>query len=91
MPKGGVEKGETSGQAAVREAWEEGEPTLRIFLEILLTWVQAGSPRGLPVPTDDDLLISLTLEPVKKNKPVEVWHVHALKVSERSVDDIREW
>lgn len=43
------------------------------------------------MPTDDDLLISLTLEPVKKNKPVEVWHVHALKVSERSVDDIREW
>lgn len=25
VPKGGIEKGETSGQAAVREAWEEGE------------------------------------------------------------------
>jgi diphosphoinositol-polyphosphate diphosphatase len=91
VPKGGVEKGETSGQAAVREAWEEGAQVCRFFLEILLTWVQAGSPRDLPVPTDDDLLISLTLEPVKKNKSVEVWHVHALKVSERPVDDIREW
>ena len=25
VPKGGVEKGETSGQAAVRESWEEGD------------------------------------------------------------------
>ena len=24
VPKGGIEKGESSGQAAVREAWEEG-------------------------------------------------------------------
>jgi hypothetical protein len=24
VPKGGVEKGETSGEAAVRESWEEG-------------------------------------------------------------------
>lgn len=91
MPKGGVEKGETSGQAVVREAWEEGEQTCQSPRFILLIWFQAGSPRDLPVPTDDDLLISLTLEPVKKNKPVEVWHVHALKVSERSVDDISEW
>lgn len=36
LPKGGVEKGESAREAAVREMWEEGELRERLF------WPQGG-------------------------------------------------
>lgn len=33
VPKGGIEKGETSGQAAVRESYEEGPCFLPLHIE----------------------------------------------------------
>ncbi|WVR05069.1 hypothetical protein IAU60_002081 [Kwoniella sp. DSM 27419] len=73
LPKGGIEHGESSGQAAVRESWEE-----------------AGTPRTLRAPRDDERLMMLSL-PSKKKEKGAVWHVHAIEVDESEVEQIREW
>lgn len=81
VPKGGVEKGETSGEAAAREAHEEGE---------LTSFRQADNTAGIPaqIPEDD---ISPELCTIESAKPgVEVWHVHAIAIdSEKDLD--KDW
>jgi 8-oxo-dGTP pyrophosphatase MutT (NUDIX family) len=76
-----VEKGETSGEAAAREAHEEGE---------LTSFRQADNTAGIPaqIPEDD---ISPELCTIESAKPgVEVWHVHAIAIdSEKDLD--KDW
>ncbi|ORY32246.1 NUDIX hydrolase domain-like protein [Naematelia encephala] len=74
LPKGGIEQGETSGQAAIRESWEE-----------------AGTPNNLPIPNDDQRLITLHLEAAPHQKRSSVWHVHVIHVSEALVDVVTDW
>ncbi|EIW69637.1 hypothetical protein TREMEDRAFT_73926 [Tremella mesenterica DSM 1558] len=73
LPKGGVEDGETSGQAAVREAWEE-----------------AGTPKDLFPPKEEDKLLIISLKGGKRGKG-SIWHVHVLEVDEDDVKSVKDW
>jgi len=92
VPKGKVEEGETSGQAAVREAWEEGASSRQHNPQnTLLSAQSAGTPQTLAAPTDDQRLLMLALEPVPSQLRRSVWHIHVLEVTEDEVDQVTEW